>query len=244
MKLSKLIGRWGSACVLLVAALSFVGCQSDKPSGGAVFADPVVGVRPTGTNPASVTPVLPVAPAIPTIPSVANPTNGNGHSKTNNGGFEIINIGEPLIIVFSDLPVPLQPFEERVKEDGTITLLHNQTFQSAGKRRGDLEREIHDRYVPSYYVNLTVTVKQMGRFYFVDGEVKQPNRYIYEGRTTVLSAIASAGGFTDWANKKKVLITRADRRKETVNCTKALQKPELDLEIFPGDKVHVSRSIF
>src|SRR5204863_9130931 len=119
---------------------------------------------------------------------------GNGHSNDiNGGGFDIIHIGEPLVIVFSDTPIVIPPFQERVKDDGTITLLHNQTFTADGKRRGDLEKEIHKRYVPDYYRNLTVTVQQMSRFYFVDGEVKMPNRYIYEGKTTVLSAITSAG---------------------------------------------------
>ena len=149
------------------------------------------------------------------------------------------------MVVFSDIPAPQPPpFEERVNESGTITLLHNQTFKAAGKKRGDLEKEIHDRYVPDYYKFLTVTVRLLNRFYYVEGEVKGANRYQYEGNMTVLKAITSAGGFTDFANKRKIRIIRADKRKETENGIKALDDPSKDLEIFPGDTVHVSRKWF
>ncbi len=92
----------------------------------------------------------------------------------------------------------MPPFEEKIKEDGTITLLLNQTFTAAGTTPGDLAKEIRKRYVPDYFKNMTVTVKQQEstRWYYVDGEVKSPNRQIYNSRITVLKAIASAGGFT------------------------------------------------
>ena len=85
--------------------------------------------------------------------------------------------------------MPLPPFEEKIKEDGTITLLLNQTFKAAGKTRGELEKEIRERYVPRLLQYMTVTVKQQDRWYYVDGEVKSPNRQIYNSRITVLKAI-------------------------------------------------------
>ena len=60
----------------------------------------------------------------------------------------------------------------------------------------------------------------------------------------MLKAIASAGGFTDFANKKKVKLTRVDGRTQTVNCVKALDNPSLDLEVYPGDKIHVPRRLW
>src|SRR5439155_15126420 len=123
---------------------------------------------------------------------------GAGLSGTNNvltapPSGEILRAGDPLFIVFSDLPNPPPPFSVRISEDGTITLLWNMTFIAAGKTRGELEREIRGRYVPQYYRDLTVTITQPERWYFVSGEVKAPNRYPYVGTTTILKAIASAG---------------------------------------------------
>jgi len=157
-----------------------------------------------------------------------------------------IRAGDTLRINFSDLPIVVQsPMEERVRDDGTITLLENQTFTAAGKNRGQLEKEIHERYVPAYYKKMTVSVlpKSETQFYFVDGEVKLPARQVYISRTTVLKAIASAGGFTDFARKGKVTLTRVDGRKFFVDCKKAQTDPRLDLEVFPGDKIWVPRRI-
>lgn len=157
---------------------------------------------------------------------------------------ESLNIGDLVTVVFSDTPTATLPFEERVKEDGTITLLLNQTFKVAGKSRSEVEKEIRARYVPAYYVNLTVTVKPQERYYYVNGEVKLPSRQPYPGELTVLKAIASAQGFTDFANTKKVRLTRANGHTVIVNCDKALQDAHLDLPVYPGDKIDVPRSIW
>jgi len=159
---------------------------------------------------------------------------------------DVLRVGDTLTITFTDTPVTIPIFEEKIKEDGTITLTLNQTFKADGKTVGDLEKEIRARYVPSYYKYMTVSVKQMEstRWYYVDGEVRVPNRQIYNSRITVLKAIASAGGFTDFANKKKVKVTRVDGHSQIVNCVKALDNPALDLEVYPGDKIHVPRRLW
>jgi polysaccharide export outer membrane protein len=142
-----------------------------------------------------------------------------------------------------DTPTPIPIFEGKIKEDGTITLTLNQTFKADGKTPGDLEKEIRERYVPKFFKYMTVTVKQEQNslWYYVDGEVKTPSRQLYSTRITVLKAIASASGFTDFANKKKVRLTRADGRTQIVNCVKARDNPALDLEVYPGDKLYVPR---
>jgi polysaccharide export outer membrane protein len=122
-------------------------------------------------------------------------------------------------------------------------LLEGKSFTAAGKTRGQLEKEIHDCYVPRYYLKMTVSVgqKTQTQFYYVRGEVKQPARQIYISRITVLKAIASAGDFTDFARKNAVLLTRADGRKVVINAKKALKDPTLDLEVLPGDDIYVPR---
>jgi protein involved in polysaccharide export with SLBB domain len=157
---------------------------------------------------------------------------------------DILHVGDLVVVVFSDLPTPALPFEERVKDDGTITLLLNQTFQAAGKTRGDLEKEIRTRYVPRYYLNLTVTVKPQERYFYVEGEVRLPSRQPHPGDITVLKAIASAGGFTDFANKRKVRLMRGNGQTIIVNCVAVLENPQLDLPVYPNDKIHVPRRLW
>jgi len=159
---------------------------------------------------------------------------------------EVIQPGQKVTVAFSDLPSPVQPYDLMVKEDGSVTLLLNQTFTFAGKTRGVLEKEIRDRYVPRFYKYMTVTINYgiATQFYYVDGEVRVPARQTYIDRTTVLKAIASAGGFTDFAKKTAVTLTRVDGRKYTINCKKARVDPKLDLEVYPGDKIWVPRKLF
>jgi polysaccharide export outer membrane protein len=210
-----LMGRFKAVGVLMLAALVLAGCQSTQPQ---PFADVEEENGATNSPP----------------------------SETYDPSTEVLQVGEPIIVTFSDLPVVVQPFEERIKADGTITLIHNETFAAAGKSIGQLEKEVRARYVPRFYVNMTVTIKpqENTRFYFVGGEVKQPGRQVYLSRLTVLKAIQSAGDFTDFAKKKKVQLTRANGKTYMVNAEKALKDPALDLEVYPGDKIHVPRRVF
>ena len=158
----------------------------------------------------------------------------------------LLRVGDTLVVTLTDTPIIIPSFQGPIADDGTITLTLNQTFKAAGKSSGDLAKDIRDRYVPSYYKYMTVSVNQQDstRWYYVDGEVKVPNRQIYNSRITVLKAIASAGGFTDFAKKTKVIVTRVDGRTQIINCPKALINPALDLEIYPGDKIHVPRRLW
>jgi polysaccharide export outer membrane protein len=133
----------------------------------------------------------------------------------------------------------IPPHEERIKEDGTVTLPLIGAIRAEGKTTGELQRDIYNAYVPSFYKRLTVTVKTDRLIYYVQGQVRQSGRQEYLGPTTVLKAIASAGDFTDFADRKKVIVTRKDGTRLIVNCIKAAKDPALDIAIFPGDKIEV-----
>jgi protein involved in polysaccharide export with SLBB domain len=231
---------WSLVCGWGLAGLLVTGCRTGSPT--PQFAGLPGSADPRTDPPVSASGVGSTAPA-PTTPVVApGPAIG---APPNYGSDLRIRPGDSLIVTFSDLPPPaiLIPVEERVKEDGTILLLQNLTFVALGKTRAELEKEIHDRYVPKYYTTLTVSVRQQKetQFYSVFGEARLPDRKVYISRITVLGAIASAGGFTDFAHKTAVKLTRADGRQFTINCVKAQTNPTLDLEVFPGDQVNVPR---
>jgi protein involved in polysaccharide export with SLBB domain len=220
-------GLWASVCCLVLAGLIAVGCKTGSST--KTFRDPA-------TDSAALSNTVPVAFA------------GAGAGSNDVTKELRIRPGDSIIVTFSDLPKEpfVIPYEERVKEDGTILLLQNLTFTAAGKTRAELEQEVHDAYVPKFYVRLTVSVrqKQETQFYYVLGEVKMPGRQIYVSRLTVLGAIASAQGFTDFARKTVVKLTRSDGRQFTIDCNKALKNPKLDLEVYPGDTVYVPRKQF
>jgi protein involved in polysaccharide export with SLBB domain len=153
------------------------------------------------------------------------------------------HVGETVSVIFSGTPDLIQPHEEQIKEDGTINLPLIGSVKAVGKTAGELQNEVHDLYVPKYYVRLNVVVKPGDLIYYVRGEVKQPGREIYVGKTTVTKAITSAGDFTDYASHNVKLI-RANGEVIKVDVDKALEDPTLDPLIYPGDQVTVDRRIF
>jgi protein involved in polysaccharide export with SLBB domain len=86
-------------------------------------------------------------------------------------------------------------------------------------------------------------VKPGERFYTVGGEVVAKSRQLYVGQTTVLRAIVSCGDFTEFANKRKVEIIRADGTREVMDCVKARKNPKFDRPVCPGDAIFVPRSL-
>ena len=150
-----------------------------------------------------------------------------------------LRVDDLVTIIFSGVPMPPEKHEERIKEDGDITLYLLGAVKAAGKTAGQLQKEIHDLYVPKYYKHLNVVVLTENRYFYVNGSVKIPGRYQHQGELTVLKAITAAGGFTDFSNKKKVQVDRAKGQQITVDCVKALKNPKLDLPIYPGDKITV-----
>lgn len=128
-----------------------------------------------------------------------------------------------------------------IKEDGTIALPYFPTIPAAGKTTKELEKTIHDLYVPDYYKSLGVTVEPDTRFIFVGGEVNKNGRIEYIGAITVTQAVQAAEGFTEYANRKKIKLIRSTGKIETVNWSQAIDHPEKDLQVYPGDKIEVPR---
>ena len=214
----KLSGLGFFLCGLVLAGAMISGCAST--TGDPVFSE----------NPGSSATPSPGAPAASTEASAA-----------------LFRVGETVIVTFSGGGINSEPImpthTEPIKEDGTITLDWIGPVKAAGKTPGELQNEIHDLYVPKYYVRLTVTVSSQARVYYVGGEVVHPGVFEYVGQTTVTKAIQAAGDFTDFANRSNVSLIHANGQRIEVNCKKALEDPSLDPPVYPGDQIHVKRRL-
>lgn len=156
-----------------------------------------------------------------------------------------LHVNDTITIKFSGLPEDMLPQEKLIKEDGTISLPDIGSVPAAGKTPGELEDAIRNLYVPAIYKRLTVTVQTTGdRVFFVRGEVKAPNRVIYVGQITVTKAITAAGDFTDFANRKKVWLIRANGQRFKLNVNKILDGEAPDPSVYPGDQIVVDRRLF
>ena len=232
------------------AVLLLTGCGGTKHASDPVnpatrFVFPGQDAASASARQPALNPATAPSPALPQAPVPYTNVGVNPNAMTPQAVSAILAAGDLVRVTFSDLPPPgLQPVEIRIPEDGRITLPYNMTVQAVGKTVSQLQDEIRNAYVPKLFVNLTVNIKTEERFYFVGGEVRVPARQQYLGDMTVLRAIDTVGGFTDFANRKKVELRRADGQIHTINWDKARKNPKLDLKVYPNDQIVVPRRFF
>jgi len=226
------------ACAWMPAALLLAGCggtqyASDPVNPAQPFAFP--GQTPTYAGPAQAPSVAP-SPALPQAPVPIPPVAVNPNAM-----FSRLASGDLVKVAFSDIPNPPPPMEVRIPEDGRITLPYNMNVYAIGKTVSQLQDEIRSLYVPKLFVRLTVNIRTEERYYFVGGEVRAPARQQYLGDMTVLRAIDTVGGFTDFAKRSRIELRRANGEVHMINWDKARKNSKLDLKVFPNDQIFVHR---
>lgn len=97
-----------------------------------------------------------------------------------------------------------------VRPDGRISLPLIGDVQAAGRTPSELQIDIADKlraYIT--HPDVTVVVEQIrSKKFNILGRVMKPGAYPLSSTTTVLDAIAVAGGFQDFAKRKGVYILR------------------------------------
>ena len=164
-------------------------------------------------------------------------------ADVNHERIDPLRVGDQIRIDFSGTPTAIPPVQTEIKGDGTVRLDFVGDIKADGKTPGELEQAIEGAYVPAYYTHLSVSVTPVARFFYVEGEINPGagGKQLYTGQITVTRAIAAAGDFNPFADRKHVLLYRVDGTRKTINCVKALDDPKLDLYVYPGDKIVVKR---
>lgn len=151
-----------------------------------------------------------------------------------------LRVGDAVAISFRGIPRPFEITEE-VDENGYIKLQFIDRIRAVGLTSAELEDAIRDAYVPDYYRSMTVSVFVASQSYFVRGEVRRPGRFPLGGTgVTLLQAIATSGGYTEYANPRRVEILRAGAI-ERHDLTRIERNPEEDIAVLAGDVVIVRR---
>jgi len=146
---------------------------------------------------------------------------------------------DPIYVRFSGI-MEQQQLELVIDENGEINLLHiKEPIKAAELTTSELEGKIEQLYVDGgIYKNVSVNVTMTAKIYYVQGEVNQPGQFQLMSGTTLLQAIAGARGYTPFANKKKVTITRYG--KIYIYNAKDLEKnPSKDVKVEAGDVIKV-----
>jgi polysaccharide export outer membrane protein len=73
----------------------------------------------------------------------------------------------------------------------------------------------------------------------VSGGVKTPGRVQWTADLTLRSAIGGSGGFSDFAQRKRIQIIRESKTFGTYNINDIEKDPGRDPKLLPGDQVWV-----
>ncbi len=133
-----------------------------------------------------------------------------------------------------------------VRMDGKISLPLIDEIQAAGLTPLQLKELLMQKLKEFVDIpNISVMVMEANSFkVYISGQVKTPGVYRLRSETSLLQLIPMAGGFTDWANQKKILVIRKEDGKEkriTVNYKKIIKGDDSssNLILKAGDTVIV-----
>ena len=106
--------------------------------------------------------------------------------------------------------------ETIVRNDGMISLPLLGDLLAAGRTTLEVKEEVQEgfkEFVSDPVVTVMLRVPASQRFYVL-GEVNSPGEYDLAKDMTVVQAIARAGGFTEWASKRRIVVLRKENGQE------------------------------
>jgi polysaccharide export outer membrane protein len=134
-----------------------------------------------------------------------------------------------------------------VRSDGKISLPLIGELQASGQTPRQLEEEITkslQNYISEPQVTVIVTESKSQRVNIM-GMVAKPGAYVLTRPTTVLDAIATAGGFKDFAKKKSIYVLRqapdGTQQRIPFNYNEVIKgkNPEQNIRLQAGDTLVV-----
>jgi len=140
--------------------------------------------------------------------SFASPALCDGKSNTKNRDDYVIGAGDVLSIQVWREPNLSGNFT--VRPDGKITFPLLNDIKADGLSPLQLKKVIEDgltKYISTPVVTVVVSSARSKNIYVL-GKVNSPGKYPLTGPTTVLQALAEAGGLAEWAKGDDIVILR------------------------------------
>jgi polysaccharide biosynthesis/export protein len=137
-----------------------------------------------------------------------------------------------------------------VQPDGFVTLKGVGDTYVQGKSVPELTETLKESYAKFLAKPvLTVVLKEFEKPYFIaNGQVEKPGKYDLRGDTTVVEALAMAGGLSNAAKNSQVLLFRRVSQEwveaREIDVKKMLNGKNLneDVHLKPGDMIYVPKS--
>ena len=118
--------------------------------------------------------------------------------------------GDQVVTFLRGIPRP-EDIKNVVDSSGHITLPYIGQVPVAGLAASEAERLIEREYLQQgIFRNVNVIMVSEDKSYFVQGEVGRQGRFTMSGDVTLLKAITEAGGYTPFANRRRVKVIRGE----------------------------------
>lgn len=141
----------------------------------------------------------------------------------------------------------------RVNDNGQVEVPYIGLVQAAGRTSKELAYTIKTALEKQYYYHATVIIaidhvseKSRGRVYVI-GSVKGPGpqEIPADEEYTVSKAVIRAGGFGDFANKRKVKLTRKGGQDVIVDLKRVIEEGRSDEDVVlqPDDQIYVPQKL-
>ncbi|HEY8240822.1 MAG TPA: polysaccharide biosynthesis/export family protein [Kiritimatiellia bacterium] len=208
-------------------------------------------VAPVPAAPAATKATPAAAPAKPPAPAAAKTTTPQASAAplaaevgTEGRAAYRLRPGDSVVIFLRGIMPKDDEIQDIVDESGHLNLPYIGVVLAAGRTTSQLEQDIQKQYLDKeIYKNISVSVVLPAQYFFVRGEVKLGGRFPLVPGTTLLQAVAAAGGYNDFADPKGVYIIRGEKKIQ-VNARDLERHPEKDITLEPGDVIVIPRSLF
>lgn len=165
--------------------------------------------------------------------------------------------GDVLLIEPIELDTEVRvPADQPVLPDGTIDLAEYGRIVVAGLTIEEIEHLVHatiqssEPDVDVEPLNVRLQIAE-SRVYYVLGEVNSPGAYPLQGRETVLDGLMAAGGLSDSASEKKIILSRPTEPRSCrivlpVCYDRIVQLGDTttNFQLQPGDRIYVGTRTF
>ena len=163
----------------------------------------------------------------------------------------ILSPGDVVRVAFGGAPELSQI--QTIKADGNLSLPQIGEVHAAGKSLPQLQRAVEELYEPLLTNNdVLVTLENGVMTVYMSGAISRPGKISFNRPTTILQAIADAGGPTMFGSLKKVRVFRLVKGQNTVqildlrSAMKGKLKPPVTgpFYIRDGDIINIPQSAF
>lgn len=236
------LGPLAFFCALLVA-----GCRTPAPDAGAELAPYLPDVPALeqlagmAAEPVAQAAPAPAAPEAVSAPADATDVVGEA-TAPDLGMVRRLRHGDKVVVMLRGIPTP-EDATDVIDESGEITLSLVGDLRIVDMTASEAEKAIRAAYMEGgYYSRINVMVLAQEDEYFVRGEVKREGRYPYTRELTLLQAVTTAGGYTEYARPSRVKVIRGE---EVLwfDLERIEKLRDRDPGVKPGDIIVVPRRI-